>query len=466
MQFDSTRHNKGRVRMVRKTGSIWLSTAKVILFIVVLGIFFAGARIYYEETLFYFWGNYILLLLYATNLYFTSKIYNSFNFGNAEIHEIILSWILSLIVSNILQYLMLSLLASFLLPVVGLLLILATQLILVVPLSIIINTLYNHLNPAHKAIIIYGKKEKADEYRGMFRKNRKKFEIKRVVAQDEPILALKGYISESESVFFLDVEEQIRENLLEYCFLNNKRTYILPTFSGVLLNTAGISWISNTPMFLPKSPEPDVGTRIVKRSMDIIISLLAIMLLSWMMLVVLAVTLLYDRRSAIYKQVRETKDGKCFTLYKFRSMRPDAEDDGIPRLTSKDDNRVTPFGRFIRRTRIDELPQLFNVLSGVMSLVGPRPERPEIAKQYEETYPNFALRTKVKAGITGLAQVYGRYNTAPDEKLFLDIMYIETLSIWQDVKLILRTVKVVFSLSSTEGIPSDSITALNKEEEH
>ena len=178
------------------------------------------------------------------------------------------------------------------------------------------------------------------------------------------------------------------------------------------------------------------------------------------MLITWAAVTLYDRRSAIYKQVRVTKGGKRFTIYRFRSMRPDAEDDGVPRLTVKGDDRITPVGRFIRSTRIDELPQLFNVLSGSMSLVGPRPERPEIAKQYEEIYPNFAFWTKVKAGITGLAQIYGQYNTEPEEKLFLDVMYIETLSIWQDVKLLLQTVKVIFKSSSTEGVSVDSTTAL------
>jgi len=142
-------------------------------------------------------------------------------------------------------------------------------------------------------------------------------------------------------------------------------------------------------------------------------------------------------------------------------MRPDAEDDGIARLAANDDERITPIGRFIRRARIDELPQLFNVLGGSMSIVGPRPERPEIAEQYEEIYPNFAFRTKVKAGITGFAQVYGRYNTTPEEKLFLDIMYIETFSILEDIKLILQTVKVLFQRDSTEGI-DDGTTAMWK----
>ena len=446
--------------MIKKIGNIWIIIAKALLFLVVLAVFFIGQIIFYEQTLFFYWGNYIVLLLYATNLFLTSKIYHGFNFGIVDLKEIVLSWILCLIVVNTLQYLILSLLALRMLPAAGFLVVIGTQYVLVIPIALLIDKLYYYLNPAHKAIIIYGNKEKAHEYESIIEKHREKFKIRQVVSQEEPTEALHSHIKDSDSVFFIAVDEKKREYLLEYCFLHNKRTYILPTFSGVLLNTAGISWISHTPMFLPKSPQLGIGTRFVKRIIDIVVSLLTIILFSWLMILTWAAIYIYDRKPAIYKQTRITKDGKQFTLYKFRSMRPDAEDDGVPRLTAKDDDRITPVGRFIRRTRIDEFPQLFNVLSGKMSLVGPRPERPEIAKQYEEQYPNFAFRTKVKAGITGLAQIYGKYNTAPDEKLFLDVMYIEKLSIWQDVILLLQTFKVIFSFTSTEGIPNNSTTAL------
>lgn len=446
--------------MVQKTGKIWIFLSKSILFIVILGVFFAGQVIFYVQTLFYFWGNYIVLLLYAANLYFVSKIYRGFEFGSAKPNEIIISWILNLIIANTMQYLLLSLIELMLLPVAGFLVVLGVQLFLVIPLTLIIDRLYYRLNPAQKAMIIYGIEKKAREYHAIIEKHRKKFKINHTVSQDEPIEALFGFINESESVFFLNVDETRREELLAYCFLKNKRTYIMPNFSGVLLNTAGVSWISNTPMFLPKSPELDIGVRFVKRSMDIVISSLSIILFSWLMLIVWIAVFVYDRKSPIYKQTRITKGGALFTLYKFRSMRPDAEDDGIPRLTAKDDGRITPVGRFIRRTRIDELPQLFNVLAGSLSLVGPRPERPEIAKQYEKKFPNFSLRTKVKAGMTGLAQIYGQYNTPPEEKLFLDIMYIEKFSIWQDIVLLMQTLKVILNFSSTEGIANDSTTAL------
>jgi len=261
----------------------------------------------------------------------------------------------------------------------------------------------------------------------------------------------------------LDVDDVNRGYLLEYCFLYNKRTFILPSFTGVLLNAADVACVSGVPMFIPKIPDPDPVTLFAKRCMDVIVSLLMIILLSWLMALTWIAVRLYDRRPAIYKQTRVTKDGKRFTLYKFRSMRHDAEADGVARLAASGDDRITPIGKFIRRTRLDETPQLFNVLRGDMSLVGPRPERPEIAVEYEAQYPNFALRTKVKAGLTGFAQINGRYNSAPDEKLFLDIMYIENFSIWQDIKLLLQTPKALFMASSTEGISKNMTNAIRKE---
>ncbi|MCL2124809.1 MAG: exopolysaccharide biosynthesis polyprenyl glycosylphosphotransferase [Oscillospiraceae bacterium] len=446
--------------MIRKSGNIWLFTAKAILFFAVLAVFFIGQNLFYKQTLFYFWGNYVLLLLYTAYLYFLCRIYQAFQFGSNKASEIILSWVFCLAVTNILEYLILSLIETMLLPVSGFLIVMATQFILVIPLTYAIDKLYYYLNPAQKAIIIFGDERKSREYQSIIEKHRKKFVISAVVSQSETIDALRTMIEESDSVFFLDVDSKLMEALFEHCFLYNKRMYILPSFSGVMLNTAEITWISNVPMFLPKNSEPDLGSRFIKRCMDIIISLLSIIIFSWLMLITSVVILIYDRHAAIYKQVRITRGGRQFTLYKFRSMRTDAEDDGIPRLTSREDKRITPVGRFIRRTRIDELPQLFNVLAGSMSLVGPRPERPEIAAAYEEIYPNFKLRTKVKAGMTGFAQIYGRYNTAPDEKLFLDIMYIERFSIWQDIKLLLQTLPVLFKPSSTEGIPDSATTAL------
>ena len=156
----------------------------------------------------------------------------------------------------------------------------------------------------------------------------------------------------------------------------------------------------------------------------------------------------YDHGPVLYKQIRLTKDGKQFKILKFRSMRVDAEKDGVARLAADHDDRITPVGRVIRAIRFDELPQIFNILMGDMSIVGPRPERPEIAAQYEQEMPAFSLRLQVKAGLTGTAQVYGRYNTEPRDKLKMDLMYINNMSLVEDLKLIFATVKILFMKES------------------
>ena len=157
--------------------------------------------------------------------------------------------------------------------------------------------------------------------------------------------------------------------------------------------------------------------------------------------------------------MRLTKDRRQFHIYKFRSMRVNAEGDGVARLAAHNDSRITPVGRVIRACRLDELPQLFNILRGDMSIVGPRPERPEIAMQYEAEMPSFSLRLQVRAGLTGLAQVYGKYNTDPYDKLRMDLMYINQMSLMEDLKLVFATVKVLFLKESTTGISQGQTTA-------
>ena len=177
------------------------------------------------------------------------------------------------------------------------------------------------------------------------------------------------------------------------------------------------------------------------------------------MLVTALAIRLYDGGPALYKQVRLTENGKKFKILKFRSMRIDAEKDGIARLAKENDDRITSVGRFIRKYRIDELPQLINIVKGDMAIIGPRPERPEIAAQYEEEIPEFRLRLQVKAGLTGYAQVYGKYNTRPYDKLEMDLMYIANQSILQDIWLMFATVKILFMRDSTEGIAEEKTTA-------
>jgi exopolysaccharide biosynthesis polyprenyl glycosylphosphotransferase len=233
----------------------------------------------------------------------------------------------------------------------------------------------------------------------------------------------------------------------------------MPKITDVLLKGSSQLHLFDTPVLLLREYSIKIEQRAIKRLFDIIISLILIVLTSPIMLITAVIIKCYDGGPVLYKQVRCTRDQKEFRIMKFRSMRVDAEKDGVARLASRNDSRITPIGRFIRSCRIDELPQLFNILVGDMSFIGPRPERPEIIKQYLEEMPEFAFRMKVKAGLAGYAQVYGKYNTTPYDKLKLDLTYIENYSIWLDIKLMLLTVKILFTPDSTEGVDENQITA-------
>lgn len=204
---------------------------------------------------------------------------------------------------------------------------------------------------------------------------------------------------------------------------------------------------------------------IVKRLMDIVVSLTGLIVVSPIMAITALAIKLYDGGPAFYRQQRLTRNGRMFSILKFRSMNVNAEKDGMARLASENDNRITPIGKIIRATRIDELPQLINILVGDMSLVGPRPERPEIAAEYEKILPEYALRLQVKAGLTGTAQVYGRYNTEPYSKLQMDLMYMNKMSLLTDIQLIFSTIKIVFMKESTAGIQAGKITAASETRE-
>ena len=199
--------------------------------------------------------------------------------------------------------------------------------------------------------------------------------------------------------------------------------------------------------------------RFVKRSMDLVISGIGIIISSPIMLIVALAVKLYDKGPVFYRQERLTFKGKPFKIFKFRSMCVDSEKNGA-RLASKHDSRITPVGHVIRNLHLDELPQLFNVFLGDMSLVGPRPERKEIMREYQREIPEFYYRLKVKAGLTGYAQVYGKYNTTPYDKLKLDLFYIENYSVLLDIKLIFMTVKIFFQKETSEGVDDDQKNAL------
>jgi exopolysaccharide biosynthesis polyprenyl glycosylphosphotransferase len=249
-------------------------------------------------------------------------------------------------------------------------------------------------------------------------------------------------IENYEAVIICDIDHSVKSILVKYCFANHKRAYITPSTSDIIMRSAHDVTLFDTPLILCRNSGMTFEQRLVKRTFDVVVSLVALVPCSVVMLFCAIAIKLEDGGKVLYKQTRLTQNGKEFTIYKFRSMVEDAEKHG-PQLAQDDDDRITKVGKVLRKYRLDEIPQLINILKGDMSFVGPRPERPELTKQYEKTMPEFEFRLNAKAGLTGYAQVTGRYDTTPYDKLKMDLMYIENYSILLDIQIIFMTVKIV-----------------------
>lgn len=313
--------------------------------------------------------------------------------------------------------------------------------------------------PAKKTAIIYDQENNLQEEIREYGLGNK-FDIQKSILVDAEIEKRLPELDEFEIVFLSNVHSHERNQIIKYCIQHNIRVYILPRIGDVIMSGAERMHLLHLPVLHLGRYSPKPEFLVIKRLFDIIVSGCAFIVASPFMLAVAIAIKATDHGPILYKQVRLTKDGREFKVLKFRSMRVDAEKDGVARLsTGENDDRVTAVGKFIRKVRFDELPQLFNILKGDMSIVGPRPERPEIAAQYEEELPEFSMRLQAKAGLTGYAQVYGKYNTTPYNKLEMDLMYIANPSIFEDLRIIFATVKILFEAESTEGVLEGHNTA-------
>lgn len=270
-------------------------------------------------------------------------------------------------------------------------------------------------------------------------------------------------LNEVDTVFLSGIHSHDRNIILKYCIEHNVRVYVVPRVGDVLMSGAQQVHLFHLPMLRVGRYEPTPEYLFVKRLIDLMMAGVATVILSPIMVITAIAIKAYDKGPVFYKQTRLTKDGKEFGVLKFRSMKVNAEKDGVARLSSgENDPRITPVGRIIRKCRIDELPQLLNILKGDMTIVGPRPERPSIAADYEKVMPEFHLRLQAKAGLTGYAQVYGKYNTTPYDKLLMDLMYISHPSLLEDLMIMFATVKILFMPESTEGVEEGQVNALGK----
>ena len=438
--------------------------ASVLILTVEIGIYWIAWNRFFSEaagTPFFRRGDWLMLAVYSILLLFFSKMYGGLKIGYLERGNILYSQILSVILVDIVTYLQIALLAKRFLNPFPFFLMFAAQAMAISIWTFLANFLFQELFPPRQMLLIYGNRPSLSL---MDKMNRRKdrYQIKDHIHVNEGLPKLMSLIPSYDAVVICDVSSSIRNQILKYCYSEGIRVYMTPKISDILIRSAEDITLFDTPLIMARNGNLSIEQAFLKRIMDIVISGVACVFTSPFMLITAAAIKLQDGGPAIYKQKRLTINGREFYVYKFRSMRVDAEKDGVARLASAGDSRITPVGSFIRKVRLDELPQLFNILRGDMSIVGPRPERPEIAKQYEAEMPEFRYRLRVKAGLTGYAQIFGKYNTTPYDKLKLDLHYIQNYSLLLDVKLMIQTIKILFMRESTEGIAAGQTTAASE----
>ncbi len=413
-------------------------------------------------------GHIVEIAFYGLMLLFLSAMYGGMRLGYLKNVELIFSQLFATVLALIFIYLQLSIMAHQPFVPKVFVMMLVEQAVVVTIYTNIANRIYRSIFPPRKLLLIHGERPIEDIY-NKFESRKDKYSIEKTMCIREGLERacqeiLRSYEKgECNAVVVWDVATAERNQLLKFCYARDIRIYIMPKITDVILSGAEELHIFDSPMLLTREYSLSMEQRFIKRSIDIVCSLILLVVTSPIMLLTAIAIKLYDGGPVLYKQVRCTRNQKEFYIMKFRSMRTDAEKDGVARLACKNDGRITPIGKFIRKCRIDELPQLINILKGDMSFIGPRPERPEIIQQYVEVMPEFVYRTKVKAGLAGFAQVYGKYNTSPYDKLKLDLIYIEHYSVWLDLKLMLLTLKVLFWPDSTEGVESEQVTAFKND---
>ena len=401
---------------------------------------------------FYWKGQLLLVSFYFITLLALTNIYNGFRIGFYRASEVALSNFIAQIFANFVAYIVACLIITAIVTPIPILAMTAAQFAIALGWAFFTNGLYKKFNKPHRMIMLFDGSRPIDVLIQKLHTRPDKYKVEVMICVSEMELNdIYNHIIDYDAVILRDLSPSLNQTLQRFCFEKSIRTYIIPGIEDLLTNGAEEINLFDTPILLNRNDEQTLDLRIVKRIFDVVISSFALIItFPFSLLVALAVKL-NDGGPVFYSQERLTLGRKKFMLHKFRSMKVNAEEFGAQLSTQRDD-RITVVGRVIRALRFDEIPQFVNVLKGDMSIVGPRPERPEIAEEYEKTIPEFAYRLKVKAGLTGYAQVYGNYNTDPWDKLLMDLIYISGFSLMMDLKIILMTFKTLLQRDRTTGV--------------
>ena len=411
---------------------------------------------------FYAKGDYLVVALFFVLFVIFGRVYDAFLMSMQRISEIVYAQFLAAAVSDFIMYIVIWLLSKHLPNILPGVAALIGQVVLAAVWAYNAHHAYFKIFPPQATAVIYDTRHGMEKLIGKYGLDTK-YKVVLTATADECIANL-AMLDGVSTVFMSGIHSHDRNVILKYCVENNIGIFVIPRIGDTIMSGAYPMHMFHLPMLKVGRYHPQPEYLFIKRLLDIVISAVALVVLSPIFLVTAIAIKVTDHGPVFYKQIRLTKDGKEFGILKFRSMRVDAEKDGVARLSSGEhDDRITPVGKVIRACRIDELPQLLNILRGELSIVGPRPERPEIAAQYCEEMPEFSLRLQAKAGLTGYAQIYGKYNTTPYDKLVMDLMYIAHPSIVEDLKIMFATVKILFMPESTEGVSEGQTTAMSGE---
>lgn len=445
-------------RLVRITACLALFVAEMFMYYYVWCTFYNHLM----QIPYYRLGNWMLFGVYGIVLIIFGYIYGGFNVGVTKASNLVYSHFLVSFFTNFVMYIIGTLIIKSVHTILPLSLLTVVELVLITLWSNIITKMYQNIYPPRKVLLIYGDRP-ISAFIDKLNNRTDRFIVAETINIQENLNEIINKINLYNGVIIGDISTEKRNKILKYCYGRSIRTYTIPKLSDILLKNSECLHMFDTPLFLSRSTSLTIEQLFLKRIIDIFVSFAAIIVLSPVMLITALAIKCYDHGPIIFVQNRCTINGKIFKIYKFRSMIVDAEKNGSVIPAKENDSRITPVGNVIRKLRIDELPQLFNILMGQMSLVGPRPERVEHVQEYSKEIPEFMYRLKVKGGLTGYAQVYGKYNTTAYDKLKLDLMYIENYSILLDIEILFKTVKILLMKESTEGFDEETSCTMEKQ---
>lgn len=454
-------------RKRNKSISLYVGLFNLILLAVITGHFTYEWNLVYNNILkqpFLGKGNILMIFTIFLVIFISMKMWGGLRLGYSKLINLMFSQFLALITIGIGEYLIITLTAGTINNMgrlAGLIAIsLAVDFIFCIVYDLIGIRIYLMIFPPIRLLQVNGD---YDNHLRLKISNRSdKYEVCEEISIHENLDIVYSKIEQYDAVLLNDIPNKYRKEILKHCFENDIPVYYTPKIQDIMVRGSDEINLFDSPLFLARNVGMTTAQAFSKRIIDIIGSTLGLIILSPIFLIVSILIKIEDGGKVFFMQDRCTYDGKVFRIHKFRSMKEDAEKDGKPHPATSDDDRITKVGKIIRATRIDELPQLVDIWIGNMSIVGPRPERVEHVAKYTEDIPEFGYRLKVKGGLTGYAQVYGRYNTTSYDKLKMDLIYVVNYSLLMDFQIILETVKIIFSKESTEGFTEENSKKMNE----